>query len=233
MLIIYAIYILLRINTSMSQIKHCKVVFVGESGVGKTSIISCFVESEFVVPQNKTTEAVFNTKTLTLNSNNQSLSFELWDTTGQTSLRSMAKLFYANADVIVLVYNVTSLSTFTEIKNYWLDQIEENAHEEMRLVLVGNFSDKASKAEVSEEQGKQLAKELNAQFKLISAKSYDDVVELFQEIGNVYYTQCYEGHGLHHHRTKEKNASSLKIKGNDNDYEKYGGSMTSSYNNQC
>ena len=214
-----------------SQIKNCKVVFIGESGVGKTSIISHFVEGEYVVPQNQTNEAVFNTKILTLNANNQSLAFELWDTTGQTLLRSMAKLFYSNADVIVLVYNITSLKTFMEVKTYWLDQIKSNAHKEIHLVIVGNFADKASKAEVNEEQGKQLAKEANAMFKVISAKDSNDVVELFQEIGNAYYTHCDE----RNNKTKEKALKIKRDKDKDDDedeYDKYKGSMMSSNNNK-
>lgn len=211
-----------------SHIRNCKVVFIGESGVGKTSIISHFVDGEYTVPQQQTTEAVFNTKTLTINSNNQSLSFELWDTTGQTPLRSMAKLFYSNADVIVLVYNITALTTFMEVKNYWLDQIKSNAHKEIQLVIVGNFGDKGSKAEVNDEQGKQLAKEVNAVFKVISAKEIDDVVELFQEIGNVYYTHCDE-------RSNKLKEKALKIKSDDDDdkYDKYDGSMSSSGGKAC
>ena len=211
-----------------SHIKNCKVVFIGESGVGKTSIISHFVDGEYTVPQHQTTEAVFTTKTLTIDSNNQNLSFELWDTTGQTPLRSMAKLFYSNADVIVLVYNITSLTTFMEVKNYWLDQIKSNAHKEIQLVIVGTFADKASKAEVNDEQCKQLAKEVNAVFKVISAKASDDVVALFQEIGNVHYTHC----GERSHKLKEK---ALKIKSDDDDdkYDKYDGSMSSSGGKAC
>ena len=209
-----------------SHIRNCKVVFIGESGVGKTSIISHFVDGEYTVPQQQTTEAVFNTKTLTINSNNQSLSFELWDTTGQTPLRSMAKLFYSNADVIVLVYNITALTTFMEVKNYWLDQIKSNAHKEIQLVIVGNFGDKGSKAEVNDEQGKQLAKEVNAVFKVISAKEIDDVVELFQEIGNVYYTHCDE-------RSNKLKEKALKIKSDDDKYDKYDGSMSSSGGKAC
>ena len=104
----------------------CKVVLIGESGVGKTSIISRYTNNTFSSVLMSTTGASFATKTLMLEEENQSVKFEIWDTAGQERYRSLAKVFYKNAAVCVLVYDITRRASFDELKKYWISQIKEN-----------------------------------------------------------------------------------------------------------
>ena len=105
---------------------NCKVVLIGESGVGKTSIISRYTSNQFKSQQLPTTGANFVSKIIILEDENKSIKFELWDTAGQERYRALAKVFYKNAAVCVLVYDITRKSSFDELKNFWVNEIKEN-----------------------------------------------------------------------------------------------------------
>ena len=105
----------------------CKVVLIGESGVGKTSIISRYINNIFKSQLMATPGANFVTKNVIMEDDNQSIKFEIWDTAGQERYRSLAKVFYKNAAVCVLVYDITRKTSFNELKNYWYKEIKENA----------------------------------------------------------------------------------------------------------
>ena len=105
---------------------NCKVVLIGESGVGKTSIIARYTQNSFKSQQLPTTGANFVSKIIILEDENKSIKFELWDTAGQERYRALAKVFYKNAAVCVLVYDITRKSSFDELKNFWVNEIKEN-----------------------------------------------------------------------------------------------------------
>ena len=105
----------------------CKVVLIGESGVGKTSIISRYMTNTFSSTLGSTPGANFTTKTVFLEDENQSIKYEIWDTAGQEKYRALAKVFYKNAAVCILVYDITNKKSFDELKNYWVNEIKSNA----------------------------------------------------------------------------------------------------------
>ena len=105
----------------------CKVVLIGESGVGKTSIISRYINNTFKSQLMSTPGANFVTKNVIMEDDNQSIKFEIWDTAGQERYRALAKVFYKNAAVCVLVYDITRKTSFNELKNYRYKEIKENA----------------------------------------------------------------------------------------------------------
>ena len=106
--------------------KNCKVVLLGESGVGKSSIIDRYTQNIFKSQRLLTSGANFVTKTIILEDENKSIKFEIWDTAGQEKYRSLAKVFYKNAAVCILVYDITRKASFNELKNIWVDEIKEN-----------------------------------------------------------------------------------------------------------
>ena len=105
----------------------CKVVLIGESGVGKTSIISRYITDKFSASLGSTPGANFTTKTVFLKDENQSIKFEIWDTAGQEKFRSLAKVFYKNAAICVLVYEITRRASFEELQKFWIEEIKANA----------------------------------------------------------------------------------------------------------
>ena len=89
-------------NSSQNNIAlQCKVVLVGESGVGKTSLISRYTSDTFSSVMLATTGASFATRIYTLEEENQDIKFEIWDTAGQEQFRSIAQIFYKNAFNII------------------------------------------------------------------------------------------------------------------------------------
>ena len=107
---------------------QCKVVLIGESGVGKTSIINRYISNTFSQVLTATPGASFTTKTVFLQDYNQSIKFEIWDTAGQEKYRALAKVFYKNAAVCILVYDILRKTSFEELKNYWVNEIKVNGN---------------------------------------------------------------------------------------------------------
>ena len=104
----------------------CKVVLIGEAGVGKTSIIQRFVTNTFNPYQRSTGGANFIEKKMEFKDINLKIKFEIWDTAGQEKFRSLARVFYNNASVCIMVYDITSKKSFEELKNFWAEDIKNN-----------------------------------------------------------------------------------------------------------
>ena len=104
----------------------CKVVLIGESGVGKTSIINRYTANTFCSKLTPTPGASFTAKVIALKEYNNTIKFEMWDTAGQQKYRALAKVFYKDAAVCVLVYDVSSKKSFEELKNYWIKEVKAN-----------------------------------------------------------------------------------------------------------
>ena len=113
------------------QAIQCKVVLIGESGVGKTGIINRYISNTFSNVLTATPGASFTSKTVFLKDYNQSIKFEIWDTAGQEKYRSLAKVFYKNAAVCILVYDITRKESFDELQKYWINEIKSNASPSM------------------------------------------------------------------------------------------------------
>ena len=108
--------------------KTCKVVLLGESGVGKTCIIARFINNTFEDNIISTTGASYASKSCSFPEyENRTIKFEIWDTAGQEKYRALTKIFYKDAGVAILVYDITRKESFDEIKNYWYNQIKEYA----------------------------------------------------------------------------------------------------------
>ena len=167
------------------SIESFKVVLVGESGVGKTSIITQFIDQTFQEDQQSTTGGTFSTKSVICDGD-KILKFEIWDTAGQERYRSLTTMFYKDANAAVMVYDVTRSESFEELKNYWAKQIKENSPENIILVIAANKSDLIEHEQVDEGEARNFAKELNAIFISTSAKSSEGINSLFEEIAKKY-----------------------------------------------
>ena len=109
----------------MDEVIPYKVVLVGETGVGKTSIISKLIYDKFCPSLDPTPGANFSTKGITIEEFQKTIKFEIWDTAGQEQYRSLAKVFYKNSPICILVYDITRRETFEELKNYWINEIKQ------------------------------------------------------------------------------------------------------------
>ena len=164
----------------------CKVVLVGDTGVGKTCIIQRYVNNNYDENTESTVASTYTYKVLNFPNYNKSISFDIWDTAGQEIYRALAKNFYLNAAIGVLVYDIKRQSSFDSIKNYWYDQLKESGEENMIFAVVGNKCDLFNEEEVDEEEAKKFAKSIGAIFKLTSCKESIGIDELFSECGKRY-----------------------------------------------
>ena len=165
----------------------CKVVLIGKSGVGKTSIISRYITDTFKDSLMTTPGANFITKKVDFPQYKKSIKFEIWDTAGQERYRSMAKLFYQDAKIIIFVYDFTSRSSFDYLINFWIPEVQITINvKNVIFGLVANKCDLYEIGSVSDEEGMDLADRINAVFQKTSAKLGLGVNTLFQNLGRVY-----------------------------------------------
>ena len=169
---------------SEEEPKTVKAVLLGEAGVGKTCLISRFVNNILENNTMTSVSASYATKTIVYDDlGGKSLKLEIWDTAGQERYRSISKLLYKDAGVAILVYDITERHTFNEIKDYWYKEIKENSQGNIILGIAGNKSDLYENEKVSEEEGRNFASEIGAIFKLTSSLENFGITELFKRIG--------------------------------------------------
>ena len=161
-----------------------KLVFIGDSGVGKTCIISRFLKGTFEHNINSTDGASYASKSIDVNG--KSLVLDIWDTAGQERYKSLTKFFYKGAKMAILVYDITRKESFDNIKSFWYNQIKEYGDEGILLGIAGNKSDKYDEEAVPEEEAREYAKSIGAVFQLTSAQNNSGINELFKSMGVKY-----------------------------------------------
>ena len=167
----------------MSDPESIKVVLLGESGVGKTSIISQFTTHKFDPHRETSLSAQFTSKTIDFPDLGQSIKFDIWDTVGQEKYRSLAKIFYKDAKVIIFVYDITKEFSFNSLKDYWYKETSNNADGHPLLAIVANKVDLYENQVVEHKDGKAFAEEINAIFQTTSAMNDSGINTLFDNIG--------------------------------------------------
>lgn len=160
-----------------------KIVLIGDSGVGKTCIISRFVSGDFNKNTNSTDGASYATKKLVLPKLKTSINLDIWDTAGQERYKSLTKFFYKDAAMIIMVYDVTLKSSFDNLKEYWYREVQELSEKNFVLGIAGNKSDLYEREQVSEKEAREYAKSINAVFGLTSAQNNTGIDQLFEDIG--------------------------------------------------
>ena len=167
-----------------------KTILVGESSVGKTAMITQFVQESFIENYLPTYATEKSIKEVTFQSEGKEISktLEIWDTVGQEKMRAVNKIFMKEAKIVILVYDITKQKSFDELKNYWYDQvIGINNKEKISIAVVGNKSDLYEEQEVSSDIGKEYAKEINALFFESSAKDNESICLVFNSLTKDYY----------------------------------------------
>ena len=148
--------------------EEIKVILIGESGTGKTSLINATMGLKFKESLESTTTNSFSSKTITINKKEYTLN--LWDTIGQEKFRSLTKIFIKDSKIVILVYDITRKASFNEL-NFWLKMIQDILGDEPILGICGNKSDLFVQEQVKEAEVKKYSEEKNIPFKLTSAKN--------------------------------------------------------------
>lgn len=156
-----------------------KLVLLGESSVGKSSLVLRFVKGQFHEFQESTIGAAFLTQTVQID--DTTVKFEIWDTAGQERYHSLAPMYYRGAQAAIVVYDISNKETFQKAQT-WIKELQRQANPNIVIALAGNKLDLANKRAVSYEEAKQYADETSLLFMETSAKTAANVMDIFTSI---------------------------------------------------
>ena len=158
-----------------------KVLLLGDSTVGKTCFLLRYCDKTFQDAHLSTIGLDYRVKTMTLK-NKKNIKLQIWDTAGQDRFRAITKNYYKGANGIILIYDVTNLQTYENVKNQ-ITKIRKENNPNVVIYLAGNKIDNPEEERaVKTEEGKEIADEYKLQFKETSAKDGINVNEVFQEL---------------------------------------------------
>ena len=162
-----------------------KITFVGDAGVGKTSLIEQLINKKFSQEVPSTIGGGNFIKRITINQKKCQLS--IWDTAGQERFRSLSKIYLKNSNIVIYVYDITKRETFDNITKNWTHIIHDLLGDNNIIFGVfGNKSDMYSFDNVGFDNGKNLAEEINGFFFETTAQNYDNIMEAIRKLVNEY-----------------------------------------------
>ncbi|KAM3581672.1 Ras-related protein Rab-11A [Umbelopsis sp. WA50703] len=162
-----------------------KLVLIGDSGVGKSNLLSRFTSNEFNLESKSTIGVEFATKNIVID--DHTIKCQIWDTSGQERYRAITGAYYRGAVGALLVYDITRPSSFQNI-DHWLKELKDHADENIVMMLVGNKSDLAeSSRAVPTEEGGAFAEDNKMLFFETSALDATNVDTAFQTVFSKIY----------------------------------------------
>jgi small GTP-binding protein len=159
---------------------NIKVILVGDSGVGKTSMISRYINQYREGIDSTVTTSYYNKREII---DHYDLNYQIWDTVGQEQYRSLNSLFFKDAQICLMVYDITKEQTFNSIKNYWYESIISNGLEGVIFGVAGNKNDLYMDEKVDKQEARDFCNEINATFRFTSEVQNVCIDELFKELG--------------------------------------------------
>lgn len=156
-----------------------KVVLIGDSGVGKSNLLSRFTRNEFNLETKSTIGVEFATRSI--QTEGKTIKAQIWDTAGQERYRAITSAYYRGAVGALLVYDISKHATFKNVER-WLQELRENADRNIVIMLVGNKSDLRHLREVPTEEAKEFAEKNKLSFIETSALDSSNVELAFQNI---------------------------------------------------
>ncbi|XP_071941652.1 ras-related protein Rab-13-like [Antedon mediterranea] len=156
-----------------------KILVLGDSGVGKTRLVRRFVEDTFIPRYVATVGVDFRSKAVKVGG--KELMLQIWDTAGQERFRSMTTTIFRGAEGAILVYDVSSRVSFDHLED-WIESIRKSADQNIRVVVVGNKTDKEDQIEVDARTGKKFSELMGLNFFETSAQSGKNVDKPFNRL---------------------------------------------------
>ena len=158
---------------------NIKVVLIGDSGVGKTTLINRYVMDTFDAFEPPTISGGFRRKDVILDELQTRVTLQIWDTAGQEKFKSLVENYYKNAQCAIVVYDITSEESFDTARN-WIEEVKEKAPEDVQIFICGSKSDLDDQRRIQIVHGMKMAKEYNALFGETSAKKNIGVSDAFE-----------------------------------------------------
>ncbi|CAM9771666.1 unnamed protein product [Ascophyllum nodosum] len=156
-----------------------KVVLIGDSGVGKSNLLSRFTRNEFNLESKSTIGVEFATKSI--QTEGKTIKAQIWDTAGQERYRAITSAYYRGAVGALLVYDISKHVTFENVER-WLKELRDHAEANIVVMLIGNKSDLRHLRTVTHEEAMEFAKKHNLAFLETSALDASGVDSAFQRI---------------------------------------------------
>ena len=157
-----------------------KILLLGDSEVGKSCFLMRYSDNVFVENYITTIGLDYKLKYIKLDSG-KTVKVQLWDTAGQDKYRTIAKNYFKGSHGILLLYDVTKQSSYDNIRE-WIHDIKEEVSEKAIIFLIANKIDMTDKRKISKEKGEELAEEFKIPFFEASAKSGENVDEVFKAL---------------------------------------------------
>ena len=189
-----------------------KVTLIGESSVGKTSIINRYTKGNFSQELESTLGANYSQKKIVRQG--KKIRLDLWDTAGQEKYRSIGRHFYKESYIVCLVYDISNYDSFEKLKSIWYPELKQFGEELKIVAVVGNKIDKYLNEEVKDEDAKAFAEDIKAINKRTSAMEGTNIEDLFNSLVDKYLTEIsgmiIEGDKIkikkenHHDKNKKK-----------------------------
>ncbi|XP_062510415.1 ras-related protein Rab-39B-like [Corticium candelabrum] len=162
-----------------------RLILIGDSTVGKSSLLRQFTEGRFIEVSDPTVGVDFHARIVNLDG--VPIKLQLWDTAGQERFRSITRSYYRNAAGGLLVYDITNRTSFEHVKE-WLDEASRCAEpNRVVFIMVGHKTDQVKQRRVTTQEGEQLAEQLGIQFVETSAKSGTHVEDAFYKVAKEIY----------------------------------------------
>jgi small GTP-binding protein len=157
-----------------------KILTLGDTLVGKSSIVLRFSDNRFDDNQLATIGIDYKTKYIKVK--DASVKVLLWDTAGQEKFRNIARQYYKGANGVLLIYDVCDRKSYERI-GFWMDELKQNNEiEQLYIILVGNKIDLEEKRVVTREEAEKYAEDNNINYLEVSAKTGEGILDLFNEI---------------------------------------------------
>ena len=167
------------LNTSFIKTNSYKLVFLGDSAVGKSCIVSRFIRGEFSEFQEPTIGAAFNTATVDLD--DFKVKFEIWDTAGQERYRSLAPMYYRGAKVAIVVFDITCYESYKGAIT-WVTEIMRKGDPKCVISIIGNKHDLDKKRTVNKQEVENFAESNDIYYNEVSAKTGYNIDNLFRNL---------------------------------------------------
>ena len=164
----------------MSDETVYKVLLLGDTTVGKTCFLMKYTDKTFQDIHMATIGLDYRLKTMKLK-NGKDIKLQIWDTAGQDRFRAITKNYYKGSHGIILIYDVTNLQTFENVKT-WVNQIREETTTNVVIYIAANKIDMETERKVMKQEGESLAQELGFPFMETSAKSGININETFEDL---------------------------------------------------
>ncbi|CAD8198262.1 unnamed protein product [Paramecium pentaurelia] len=160
----------------------CKFLIIGSAQVGKTNLLTRFIDNVYSESHLTTVGVDFKFKEMKVNG--KIMKMQIWDTAGQEKFRTLTQNYYKYAHGVLLVYAIDDIQSFKEI-TFWMNSLKQHGKTDLAIILIANKCDLEEKRTISKQQGEDLANQLAIEYFETSAKTGKNVNEVFQRLADL------------------------------------------------